>query len=183
MIYSLYSPPDFQRLKYNQKLLYTYKHWPFEPDSRFLPSRLMTEKMKENDITGKKILDVRLFPHATYDRIFGLNNTYTDFTEGFFTNYPGSEQNPRNLLEFARQNNIDYVLVPYINSNSFMEWWYSCAFLSVEVGANPVFIPQIVQEQKEFKTVFFTENKNGRLYLLRPDYSLLNISMQSSSIN
>jgi hypothetical protein len=168
MIKNSYGPSDFERQKYDDSMIYVYKYWPFEhPDSRFLPSKELALKMKEQGITGKRILYLRYFPQETYDKLLGLNNNYSDFTTSFFE-IPTDQQNPQSLLAYVKQNNISYVILPYIESNNWKEWYYSCAFISLETGDNPVFIPQIVEQQKEFKTVFYEQNKNGKLYLLEP---------------
>lgn len=166
MLFNMYNPLSFEKMKYDPKLAYTFKHRPFEQNSRFLPTRTFAEKMKATNINNTRILYLTEFPHPIYDKLVGLNNTFIMFRDKYFS-LPYEQQNAQTLQEYILSNNISYIIIPYINSTTMMEWWYSCAFAPLEVGDNPTFLPKILEEQKEFKIVLYAENRNGGLYLVR----------------
>lgn len=168
MVSSAFSPLPFEKMNYRGDLWYTHKYRPFEKqNSRLLPSRELAEKMLTLNLSGEKILSLGYFPHETYGRIFGLPATFLTFQD--FFQLPAAQQNAQSLLDYVNANNIAYVILPALYSGDYKEWWYSCAFMSAEYGDKPEFIPQVVGEQNQFRTVLTVSNQHGSLYLLRPN--------------
>lgn len=170
MVANAFSPQPFERMKYRDNLWYTHKYRPFERQNpRFLPSRELAKKMLELQLSGEKILYLGYFPHETYGRMYGVPATFLTFKD-FFDQVPAAQQNAQSLLNYVDANDISYVILPMLNNRYYQEWWYACAFMSFEYGDRPEFIPQVIWEQNQFRTVVTVSNSNGSLYLLRPNH-------------